>query len=222
MRLVSYMSEGSGEPRFGRVVTDGAVEGVVDGVTATDGRFRSVREVLAAERSRSWLLPPRGVPPTCRSGRSRCCRPSRTPRRSSAPGSTTGRTWTRPGVRTTPTHAVLPLPRHADRTRPARRAAGGDEPVRLRGRARRRDRCAGGPRAQADAAQVVAGYSCYDDLSVRDWQRHASQFLPARTSGPPVASDPGWSRRTRSTTSPPPRCGPGSTASCARRPRSAN
>jgi 2-keto-4-pentenoate hydratase/2-oxohepta-3-ene-1,7-dioic acid hydratase in catechol pathway len=32
----------------------------------------------------------------------------------------------------------------------------------------------------ADAAAVIAGYSCYNDGSVRDWQRHASQFTPGK------------------------------------------
>ncbi|MDX1517082.1 MAG: fumarylacetoacetate hydrolase family protein, partial [Woeseiaceae bacterium] len=32
----------------------------------------------------------------------------------------------------------------------------------------------------ADAAEVVAGYSAFMDGSVRDWQRHTSQFLPGK------------------------------------------
>jgi 2-keto-4-pentenoate hydratase/2-oxohepta-3-ene-1,7-dioic acid hydratase in catechol pathway len=31
-----------------------------------------------------------------------------------------------------------------------------------------------------EAGQVIAGYSCYNDGSVRDWQRHASQFTPGK------------------------------------------
>jgi 2-keto-4-pentenoate hydratase/2-oxohepta-3-ene-1,7-dioic acid hydratase in catechol pathway len=31
-----------------------------------------------------------------------------------------------------------------------------------------------------EAAEVIAGYSCYNDGSVRDWQRHASQFTPGK------------------------------------------
>jgi 2-keto-4-pentenoate hydratase/2-oxohepta-3-ene-1,7-dioic acid hydratase in catechol pathway len=34
--------------------------------------------------------------------------------------------------------------------------------------------------APADALGVVAGYSCYNDFSVRDWQRHTSQFTPGK------------------------------------------
>lgn len=30
------------------------------------------------------------------------------------------------------------------------------------------------------ALGYVAGYACYDDISVRDWQRHASQFTPGK------------------------------------------
>ena len=34
--------------------------------------------------------------------------------------------------------------------------------------------------AVADALDHVAGYSCFNDASVRDWQRHASQFTPGK------------------------------------------
>jgi 2-keto-4-pentenoate hydratase/2-oxohepta-3-ene-1,7-dioic acid hydratase in catechol pathway len=33
----------------------------------------------------------------------------------------------------------------------------------------------------ADALRHVAGYSCYNDGSVRDWQLHTTQFLPGKT-----------------------------------------
>jgi len=32
-----------------------------------------------------------------------------------------------------------------------------------------------------DALAHIAGYSCYNDGSVRDWQSHTSQFLPGKT-----------------------------------------
>lgn len=32
----------------------------------------------------------------------------------------------------------------------------------------------------ADAFGVIAGYACYNDGSVRDWQRHTSQFTPGK------------------------------------------
>jgi 2-keto-4-pentenoate hydratase/2-oxohepta-3-ene-1,7-dioic acid hydratase in catechol pathway len=32
----------------------------------------------------------------------------------------------------------------------------------------------------ADAMGHVAGYACYNDASVRDWQRHTSQFTPGK------------------------------------------
>lgn len=35
--------------------------------------------------------------------------------------------------------------------------------------------------SEADALSVVAGYACYNDGSVRDWQRHTTQFLPGKT-----------------------------------------
>ncbi len=34
---------------------------------------------------------------------------------------------------------------------------------------------------EADALNHVAGYACYNDGSVRDWQRHTTQFLPGKT-----------------------------------------
>lgn len=34
--------------------------------------------------------------------------------------------------------------------------------------------------AQRDAMQHIAGYACYNDGSVRDWQRHSSQFTPGK------------------------------------------
>jgi 2-keto-4-pentenoate hydratase/2-oxohepta-3-ene-1,7-dioic acid hydratase in catechol pathway len=33
---------------------------------------------------------------------------------------------------------------------------------------------------RADALATVAGYSCYNDGSVREWQRHTSQFTPGK------------------------------------------
>ena len=33
---------------------------------------------------------------------------------------------------------------------------------------------------EADALRHVAGYSCYNDGSIRDWQRHTSQFGPGK------------------------------------------
>lgn len=34
--------------------------------------------------------------------------------------------------------------------------------------------------AAADALDYVAGYSCYNDGSVRDWQKHSIQFIPGK------------------------------------------
>ena len=34
--------------------------------------------------------------------------------------------------------------------------------------------------AEADVAKHVAGYACYNDGSVRDWQRHTSQWVPGK------------------------------------------
>jgi 2-keto-4-pentenoate hydratase/2-oxohepta-3-ene-1,7-dioic acid hydratase in catechol pathway len=34
--------------------------------------------------------------------------------------------------------------------------------------------------AESEAMEHVAGYSCYNDVSIRDWQRHTSQFTPGK------------------------------------------
>lgn len=34
--------------------------------------------------------------------------------------------------------------------------------------------------AVSEAMEHVAGYSCYNDVSIRDWQRHTSQFTPGK------------------------------------------
>ena len=34
--------------------------------------------------------------------------------------------------------------------------------------------------AASQALTHVAGYSCYDDISIRDWQRHTSQYIPGK------------------------------------------
>lgn len=35
--------------------------------------------------------------------------------------------------------------------------------------------------SEADALSHVAGYACYNDGSLRDWQKHTSQFMPGKT-----------------------------------------
>lgn len=34
--------------------------------------------------------------------------------------------------------------------------------------------------SEADALSIIAGYSCYNDGSIRDFQRHTSQFIPGK------------------------------------------
>ena len=33
---------------------------------------------------------------------------------------------------------------------------------------------------RASAHRLIAGYSCYNDATLRDWQRHTSQFIPGK------------------------------------------
>lgn len=35
--------------------------------------------------------------------------------------------------------------------------------------------------SEADSLDYVAGYACYNDGSVRDWQKHTHQFMPGKT-----------------------------------------
>ena len=49
---------------------------------------------------------------------------------------------------------------------------------------------------EAQALEHVAGYACFNDGSVRDWQFHTSQVTSCR----PVVSGRGWSPLTRSPT----------------------
>ena len=46
--------------------------------------------------------------------------------------------------------------------------------------------------AERDALSHVAGYSCYNDVSVREWQFHAKQIAAARTSSARGRLGPGW------------------------------
>ncbi len=43
-----------------------------------------------------------------------------------------------------------------------------------------------------DSWAHVAGYSCYNDGSIRDWQRHTIQWTAGKTSRTPAPSAPGW------------------------------
>ena len=33
---------------------------------------------------------------------------------------------------------------------------------------------------EKNAMQHIAGYACYNDATVRDWQKHTSQFIPGK------------------------------------------
>jgi len=46
--------------------------------------------------------------------------------------------------------------------------------------------------AQADAMKHIAGYSCYNDASVRDHQRHSSQWTPGKNFPGTGAFVPSW------------------------------
>ncbi|MCF7547926.1 fumarylacetoacetate hydrolase family protein [Pseudonocardia sp. WMMC193] len=181
MRLVSYMSEGSDEPRFGRIVTDGATEGVVDGCGATGGRFRSVREVLAAGALRELAAATEGRAADLPVASVTLLPPVPDPAKIICVG-VNYRSHLDETRRPDNAHPTL-FSRFPDTQ------IGHDQPAVRPAETSRFDyegelAVVIGARAdhvpEAEAAQVVAGYSCYDDLSVRDWQRHTSQFLPGK------------------------------------------
>jgi 2-keto-4-pentenoate hydratase/2-oxohepta-3-ene-1,7-dioic acid hydratase in catechol pathway len=69
------------------------------------------------------------------------------------------------------------------------------------------------------ALEMVAGYACYNDGSVRDWQKHTHQFMPGKTFAGTGPFGPGWSPQMRYRT--PRSCTfrPGSTARSCKTPR---
>ena len=46
--------------------------------------------------------------------------------------------------------------------------------------------------SKSDAFGHIAGYACYNDGSVRDFQRHTHQFTPGKNFPETGASAPGW------------------------------
>lgn len=46
--------------------------------------------------------------------------------------------------------------------------------------------------SEDDAFSIVAGYSCYNDGSVRDWQTHTGQFTPGKNFNATGGFGPGW------------------------------
>ena len=78
-----------------------------------------------------------------------------------------------------------------------------------------------GRRISREAALAhVAGYACYNDGSIRDWQRHTSQFAPGKNFAGTGGFGRGWSRRTKSPISASRPSRPASTASRCRPRRS--
>jgi len=69
------------------------------------------------------------------------------------------------------------------------------EEPRLRGRDRGRDRRAGRRISQKDSWNHIAGYSCYNDGSVRDWQRHTIQWTAGKNFASTAASARDGDRR---------------------------
>jgi 2-keto-4-pentenoate hydratase/2-oxohepta-3-ene-1,7-dioic acid hydratase in catechol pathway len=175
MRLLSFQHQG--RSRFG-VATD---EGIVDLTAAFEGRYRSLRELLAAdaledaarvarERRPDFALDEVSFLPVIPDpGKIWCC----------------GLNYhehvqeTQREVTEQPTFFLRVADSqvgHGQAIVRPRESAQLDYEAEIAvviGRGGRRI-------AQADAAKHVAGYACYNDGSVRDWQRHTSQWVPGK------------------------------------------
>lgn len=180
MRLVTYLDGASADRStagFGRVVGDG----VVDGRAALEGRYDSLRDVLAAgampelaaatdgvpaQRSLASL---RLLPPVTGSTKIICAGVNYRAHReeTSRPDTTYPTLFTR--------FADTQIGHLAPALKPAvsdRFDYEGELAVVIGVPAYRM--------SEADAFGVLAGYACYNDFSVRDWQRHTTQFLPGK------------------------------------------
>jgi len=175
MKLVSYLRDGA--PSFGAVV-DGAI---IDLVEASSARYTSLKGLLAAD-----ALP---EVPALVSGRSPACAVDDATLLPVVPDP--DKIWccglnysehvkeTQREVTEQPTfflRVAASQVGHGQRIVRPRESTQLDfegEIAVIIGRAGRRI-------AEADAAAHVAGYACYNDGSIRDWQRHTSQWGPGK------------------------------------------
>ena len=131
-------------------------------------------------RSRRRKALPGARPPISSCRRSRCCRSSPTRERSSASASTTRSTGSRPGA-TRPSPALF--------VRFAESQVGHNQPIILPPESVQLDYEGeiaviigkGGRRiSEGESWEHIAGYACYNDGSIRDWQRHTVQWTAGK------------------------------------------
>jgi 2-keto-4-pentenoate hydratase/2-oxohepta-3-ene-1,7-dioic acid hydratase in catechol pathway len=175
MRLVTYR-QGSGE-RFG-VAVDG---GIVDGGKALAGRFADLRSVLAAGALPELARVVRGARPEVMLEAVQLLPPIPRPDKILCVGinyhahrEETGRSET--AYPTLFTRFFNTQVGHGEALIRPRDSTELDYEAELavvigkRGHHVKRE----------DALSLVAGYSCYQDATLRDWQRHTSQFTPGK------------------------------------------
>ena len=179
MKLISFLH--AGRPGFGAVVGDAAAPGVVDLGAALGGRHADLRALLAADaldeaaqaaRTRPADFALDGLtllPVIPNPGKIWCC------------GLNYGEhvRETQREVTEQPTFFLRVADSqvgHGQAMLRPRESTQFDYEAEIAvviGRAGRRV-------APADAGAYVAGYACYNDGSVRDWQRHTTQWVPGK------------------------------------------
>lgn len=181
MRLVSYRSPTSAEPRFGRVVGEGADAGIIEASTVRAGRWTSVRGLLADQALVEFAAATDGLAPGLALSDVELLPPIPDPGKIVCAG-VNYRDHRDEAARPAAAHPTL-FARFADsqigHRAPALKPAAserfdyeGELAVVIGASAHRID--------AASAWSQIAGYACYNDLSARDWQRHSSQWLPGK------------------------------------------
>jgi 2-keto-4-pentenoate hydratase/2-oxohepta-3-ene-1,7-dioic acid hydratase in catechol pathway len=177
MKLVTY--------RVGDAVSFGVVsgDGVVDGADLLDGAAASVRELLEKDLAGRLAGLARGAAPTYSLGEIEFLPPVPDPSKILCVGVNYADHRAETGQAQRPEHPTI-FSRFADTQ------VGHDRPVVRPARTEQLDyegevaivlgRTLTEVGDDADALGAIAGLSCYNDLSVRDWQLHNSQWLPGK------------------------------------------
>jgi 2-keto-4-pentenoate hydratase/2-oxohepta-3-ene-1,7-dioic acid hydratase in catechol pathway len=175
MKLISYLRDGS--PSFGAVV-DGAI---VDLVEASSGRHPSLKGLLATDAVAELPALVKGRAPTCAVDDAMLLPVVPDPAKIWCCGLNYNEhvKETQREVTEQPTFFLRVAASQVGhrqaivRPRESTQLDYEGEIAVIIGRGGRRI-------AEADAARHVAGYACYNDGSIRDWQRHTSQWVPGK------------------------------------------
>lgn len=180
MRLVSYHTAATG-PRFGRVVGADDDLGIIDGVQASEQRWSSLRAVLAAGAIAELAEATEGRPVDLALAEVELLPPIPDPGKIVCAG-VNYRAHRAEAGRTEAAHPTL-FTRFADsqigHRSPALKPAVTDR-FDYEGELAVVIGSTGHQVSLERAWSLVAGYACYNDFSVRDWQRHTTQWLPGK------------------------------------------